>query len=114
MMILAGYIGQFYKTANIAALPIGCAIVTVFFVHVLYLINNVIEEAKTNLPAPAAAIMGSTWWLFLISWMLYPGGYLIPVLMNSEARVVGRQLAYTIADISSKVIYRVLLSMAVT
>ena len=29
--------------------------------------------------------------------------------MNSEAGVVGRQLVYTVADISSKVIYGVLL-----
>ena len=114
MMILTGYIGQFYETTNTAALLIWGAISTIFFVHVLYLINRVIADAKTKLPAPAAKIMGSIWWLFLISWMLYPGGYLMPVLMNSEAGVVGRQLVYTIADISSKVIYGVLLSMVAT
>jgi len=111
MMILTGYIGQFYETTNTAALLIWGAISTIFFVHVLYLINRVIADAQKKLPAPAAKIMGSIWWLFLISWMLYPGGYLMPVLMNSEAGVVGRQLVYTIADISSKVIYGVLLSM---
>ena len=114
MMILTGYIGQFYETTNTAALLIWGALSTIFFVHVLYLINRVIADAKTKLPAPAAKIMGSIWWLFLISWMLYPGGYLMPVLMNSEAGVVGRQLVYTIADISSKVIYGVLLSMVAT
>lgn len=114
MMILTGYIGQFYETTNTAALLIWGAISTIFFVHVLYLIYKVIEDAKKNLPTPAANIMSAIWWLFLISWMLYPGGYLMPVLMNSEAGVVGRQLVYTIADISSKVIYGVLLSMVAT
>jgi hypothetical protein len=42
--------------------------------------------------------------------MLYPGGYLMPVLMNSEAGVVGRQITYTVADISSKVVYGILLT----
>ena len=55
--------------------------------------------------------MGRIWWLFLISWMLYPGAYLMPLLMNSEAGVVGRQLTYTVADISSKVIYGIMLTM---
>jgi bacteriorhodopsin len=109
MMIITGYIGQFYETTNTGALLIWGAISTVFFIHVLYLIYNIIQEAKTNMPAPAAKIMGSIWWLFLISWMLYPGGYLMPVLMNSEAGVVGRQMVYTVADISAKVIYGVLL-----
>ena len=50
--------------------------------------------------------------------MLYPGAYLMPHLAGiegalfSEAGVVGRQITYTIADISSKVIYGVLLTVA--
>lgn len=34
----------------------------------------------------------------------------MPVLLNSEAGVVGRQITYTVADIASKVIYGVLLA----
>jgi bacteriorhodopsin len=111
MMILTGYVGQFFETTNTAALMIWGAISTVFFIHVLYLIYKIISQAKTNLPAPAARIMGSIWWLFLISWMLYPGGYLMPVLINSEGGVVVRQVMYTVADISSKVVYGVLLGL---
>jgi bacteriorhodopsin len=114
MMIITGYIGQFYETTNTAALMIWGAISTVFFVHVLYLIYKVISDAKSTLPAPAARIMGGIWWLFLISWMLYPGGYLMPVLINSDGGVVVRQLLYTIADISSKVVYGVLLGIVAT
>jgi bacteriorhodopsin len=111
MMILTGYVGQFYETTNTAALLIWGAVSTLFFIHVLYLIYKIIAEAKTRLPQQAAQVMGMIWWLFLVSWMLYPGGYLMPVLMNSEAGVVGRQMVYTIADISSKVIYGVLLGV---
>lgn len=110
LMIITGYIGQFYESTNTAALLIWGAISTAFFVHVLYLMYRLISESRKSLPTAASRIMGSIWWLFLISWMLYPGGYLMPVLMSSEAGVVGRQMIYTIADIASKVIYGVLLA----
>jgi bacteriorhodopsin len=111
IMIITDYIGQFYETTNTTTLLIWGAISTVFFFHVLYLIYNIIADAKSNLPAPTARIMGAIWWLFLFSWMLYPDGNLMPVLMNSKAGVVGRQLIYTVADFSSKVIYGVLIGI---
>ncbi len=110
LMIITGYIGQFYESTNTTALLIWGAISTAFFVHVLYLMYRLISESRKGLPAAASRIMGSIWWLFLFSWMLYPGGYLMPVLLNSEAGVVGRQITYTVADIASKVIYGVLLA----
>ncbi len=64
------------------------------------------------MPPAAAAVMQSIWWLFLFSWMLYPGAYLMPLLLNNEAGVVGRALTYSTADILSKVIYGVLLTAA--
>lgn len=110
MMIITGYVGQFYETTSTPALLIWGAISTALFVHVLILIRRVIQEGSLDLPPPAARVMGMIWWLFLVSWMLYPGGYLMPLLLNSEAGVVGRQITYTVADISSKVIYGVLLT----
>jgi bacteriorhodopsin len=110
MMIITGYVGQFYETTNTTALLVWGAISTAFFIHVLILIRRVITEGSIGLPPEAVKVMGVIWWLFLISWMLYPGGYLMPLLLNSEAGVVGRQITYTVADISSKVIYGVLLT----
>lgn len=110
MMIITGYIGQFYETTNMTAFLVWGFLSTVFFIHVLYLMYQIISDAKTTLSPRAASVMGGIWWLFLISWMLYPGAYLMPLILNSEAGVVGRQLTYTIADISSKVIYGVMLT----
>lgn len=110
MMIITGYIGQFYEVANTTAFLVWGFISTVFFVHVLYLMYKIIQDAKSNMSAPAAKIMGTIWWLFVVAWMLYPGAYLMPLLLNSEAGVVGRQMTYTVADITSKVIYGVLLA----
>ncbi|MDJ0753940.1 MAG: bacteriorhodopsin [Ardenticatenaceae bacterium] len=110
LMIITGYIGQFYETTNMTAFLVWGFISTIFFVHVLYLIYNIIQDAKKDLSPRAGAVMNGIWWLFLVSWMLYPGAYLMPLLLNSEAGVVGRQITYTIADISSKVIYGVMLT----
>ena len=122
LMIITGYIGQFYEVTNLVAFAVWGAISTAFFVHILILMKKVISEGKEGLSAPAKKTLGSIWTIFLISWFLYPGAYLMPHLLGvfneaglyNEAGVVGRQLTYTVADILSKVIYGVLLTVLAT
>jgi bacteriorhodopsin len=110
LMILTGYVGQFYESSDTSLLLIWGTISTLFFIHVLYLIYKIISEAKSDMPEEAAKIMTGIWWLFLFAWMLYPGAYLMPLYIDGEMGVVGRQITYTVADILSKVIYGVLLT----
>jgi bacteriorhodopsin len=118
MMIITGYIGQFYEVTNTTSFFIWGGISTVFFIHILILMRKVIKEGKEDVPAKAKAAFSTIWVLFIFSWMLYPGAYLMPHLtgiegaMFSETGVVARQITYTIADISSKVIYGILLTVA--
>lgn len=120
MMIITGYIGQFYEVTNLSAFLIWGAISTVFFFHVLYVMWRVIQEGKEGLPPKGKKILNSIWILFLVSWFLYPGAYLMPYLtgldgaLYSESGVVGRQMTYTVADITSKVIYGVMLTQLAT
>jgi len=115
-MIVTGYIGQYYEVTNIMAFAVWGAISTVFFFHILYLMNKVIKEGKEGIPAKAQKTLGAIWTIFLISWFLYPGAYLMPHLLGiegglfNESGVVGRQMTYTVADVMSKVIYGVLLT----
>jgi len=115
-MIITGYIGQFYEVTDIYAFAIWGAISTAFFVHILILMRRVIKEGQEGIPAEAAKVLGGIWILFFISWMLYPGAYLMPHLLGieggffNESGVVGRQMTYTIADVCSKVIYGVMLT----
>jgi len=115
-MILTGYIGQFYEVTDLVTFAVWGAISTIFFIHILYLMKKVINEGKEGIPLKAQQTLNSIWVLFLISWMLYPGAYLMPHLLGieggffNESGVVGRQITYTIADICSKVIYGVLLT----
>ena len=118
-MIITGYVGQYFEATNFTAYAIWGAISTVFFIHILILMKRVIKEGKEGIPASAQKTLNSIWVLFLISWMLYPGAYLMPHLAGigmdgglfNETGVVARQITYTIADVSSKVIYGVLLTV---
>lgn len=116
LMIITGYIGQFYEVTNLTAFFVWGAISTVFFLHVLYVMNKVIKEGKEGLSEPARKVLNHIWILFLVSWFLYPGAYLMPHLLGieggfyNESGVVGRQMTYTVADITSKVIYGILLT----
>jgi hypothetical protein len=81
--------------------------------------NKIIKEGKEGLDAGGKKILSTIWIIFLISWFLYPGAYLMPYLgglsqdglLFNESGVVGRQMTYTAADIISKVIYGVLLGV---
>ncbi len=130
MMIITGYIGQFYEVGseNIVPFLVWGAISTLFFIDVLIQMRAVLIGASkdSRIPANAQNMFRSIWWLFLISWMLYPGAYLAPLVLDgaatlfnpagvstvSEIGVVGRQITYTIADIVSKVFYGVMLTVA--
>lgn len=117
-MILTGYVGQFYEVSNFRLFLLWGTISTGFFIHILILMRRVINEGKEGVPETARKALSSIWIIFVISWMLYPGAYLMPHLLGiegalfSEAGVVGRQMTYTIADVSSKVIYGILLTVA--
>jgi bacteriorhodopsin len=124
LMIITGYIGQFYEVGNQNPFLVWGAISTVFFAVVLWQMYGLLRESRSNMSAEAGRWTSRIWWLFLISWMLYPGAYLAPLLLNeaatlinpagagtlSEAAVVGRQMTFTIADITSKVIYGIMLT----
>ncbi|MFO8029740.1 MAG: bacteriorhodopsin [Cyclonatronaceae bacterium] len=118
LMIVTGYIGQYYEVTNPTLFFVWGAISTVFFIHILWVMKKVISEGKQGAPEKAQRYIGMIWTLFLVSWMLYPGAYLMPYLFSlgfepalSEAAVVGRHITYTVADVSSKVIYGILLTL---
>jgi bacteriorhodopsin len=120
-MIVTGYIGQFYEVTSPATFFVWGTISTVFFVHILILMRRVLKEGMESAPVSAHKYLGAIWPLFLISWMLYPGAYLMPYLFDfsltpvlSEAAVVARHMTYTVADVASKVIYGVFLTLAAT
>lgn len=127
LMIVTGYIGQYYEVSNATAFYVWGAISTLFFLRVLYLMRNILKEGKEGVSPRAAKYFDQIWVLFLVSWMLYPGAYLMPTftaglpdgsgvsllpLMEGDTAVVARSITYTVADVVSKVVYGVLLTLA--
>ena len=109
-MIYTGYLGQFYETTNLAAFLIWGTISTLFYLPLLYLVYKEVSAAGSYLPAETKPLMQAILLVFFVAWTLYPGGYLFPVMLNSEFGSVGRQITFTVADVSSKVIYGILIS----
>jgi bacteriorhodopsin len=122
LMILLGYIGQFYEPGRLNESIFWWAFwglaSTAFFIYVLILITRVINEGKAKMEGPAQQIFGAILPLFYVSWWLYPIAYAAPILMEMgvpyEFTIVSQQVIYTIADISSKVIYGIMLTVTAT
>lgn len=118
LMILTGYVGQFYEpgriSENIGMWSIWGLVSTAFFLYVLVLITRVINEGKGKMQGSAQRVFGAILPLFYIAWWLYPLAYAAPLLMSAgwsyELTIVSQQIIYTIADISSKVVYGVMLT----
>lgn len=113
LMILTGYIWQFSEMANDRTWYwVWFVVSCLFFLHVYYLLYQVISGAKDDkrIDAKGKKILSAIWYIFLFAWMLYPIAYLMPVILNTADGVVIRQILFTIADVTAKVFYGVLLS----
>ncbi|WP_435198765.1 bacteriorhodopsin [Qipengyuania sp. 902] len=110
LMIWTGLYGQFGETGDWSRLNIWGVISTVFFVWLIIEVRGVITAGIANSPAELNAWPKNIWWFFLATWGLYPIAYALPQLGFTGDVVVVRQLLFSIADISSKLIYGVILS----
>jgi bacteriorhodopsin len=110
LMIYTGYIGQFYEVNDQIWLWIWGAISTVFYIYVLFVVWRMISQHAGNLPDTVEGMMRNIRWYILITWTLYPIAYIIPAIWPTAWGAVTRQIIFTIADISTKVIYGAILS----
>ncbi|MGB6153044.1 MAG: bacteriorhodopsin [Pricia sp.] len=109
-MIITGYIGQLYEVSDMTQLYIWGAISTVFFVIMNFIIGTSISSAKSTLLGGTESTVMKVFWLMMFAWTLYPIAYLVPAFMNNSDGVVLRQALFTVADISSKVIYGLMIT----
>lgn len=112
LMIWTGYIGQFYEVTDPIPFWIWGAISTVFYIYVLFVVWKLISKEADNLPTSPdnlPKMMRFVRTYLFITWSIYPIAYIIPAFWFDGWGVVARQIIYTIADITSKVIYGVIL-----
>jgi hypothetical protein len=125
LMIVTGYIGQFYEPGRIDFVAgnelwwiVWGTISTVFYVFILITMARVIDEGAKNIKG--SKLVGvfkfiKPW--FYITWTIYPVAYIMPALFGvgiDSLVVVSQQVLYTVADITSKIIYGIMLNTVST
>ncbi|WP_435418480.1 bacteriorhodopsin [Parerythrobacter aurantius] len=110
LMIWTGLYGQFGESGDFARLNLWGVISSVFFVWLIVEVRGVITAGIAYGPQQLAGWPKNIWWYFLATWGLYPIAYALPQLGFTGDVVVVRQLLYSIADISSKLVYGIILS----
>lgn len=110
LMIWTGYIGQFYETSDISTLMIWGAISTVFMIYIVYIFAMQVFTNISNFSEQAASKLRVIWWVTICSWTLYPLAYGVPAVWDDAWGAVTRQVMYTLADVTSKVVYGILIS----
>ena len=109
LMVILGYFGQFYEVSNETALLLWGAASTVPYVVFSVVVWRLIGSAQGAMPNQAWITLRNIRLLFLFSWGLYPLAYLVPLLGTTAEVAVARTVMFTTADITSKIIYGVLL-----
>ena len=118
LMVILGYIGQFYEVADpLGALIWWGAAATVPFIYFTAIFWRLTGESLSYLPGEARSTMRNIRYLFMFSWNLYIVAYIVPMLGDfgqSAAGAVTRTYIFTIADVLSKIIYGILLGKVAT
>jgi bacteriorhodopsin len=110
LMIVLGYPGD----ANLQVwgggtteIAIWGALSTVPFIYILYVLFVELSKSLEHQPVEVAATIGRLRLLLIATWGVYPLAYLFNMAGGgpSEAGFVAREIGYTIADVTAKCVY---------
>ncbi|MEY2975410.1 MAG: hypothetical protein RIR49_1830 [Actinomycetota bacterium] len=104
LMIALGYPGE--VSSDNGTKWLWWVLAMIPFVYILWVLYGQLQEAsKRESGAVASAIKNATV-VLLVTWCVYPIAYLFPVFdASSEGLEVLRQVGYTIADVTAKALY---------
>ncbi|WP_420391505.1 bacteriorhodopsin [Acuticoccus sp.] len=115
-MVWTGYGGQFYESyrvsdgVEIVPFWLWFAVSSVFWLYLYVVLAQAISEVKAELSPRVRSSVMLAWRILLFSWILYPVAYVIPALLPTDDWLVVRQVAYAVADITSKLVFGIVLS----
>ena len=109
-MIITGYYGQLFEVTDMTNSILGCRFHCFFRCHELARRNPYFSGCGRYTRVHISPVMHRIFWLMMFAWTLYPIAYLIPWIAPSASGVVWRQGLFTVADVSSKVIYGLMIS----
>ncbi|MGB6230371.1 MAG: bacteriorhodopsin [Litorimonas sp.] len=109
-MIWTGLVGQFGEVSDFGLLNLWGVVSTLFFAWLLWEVLATLRAGAETTPAALQGWRKNIWWYMLPTWGLYPLAYALPQLGQTETIVVAQQLMFTTADITTKLIYGVILA----
>ena len=109
-MIWTGLVGQFGEVTDYGLLNLWGIISTLFFLWLLWEVFGTLREGKAATPPELRAWPHNLLFYILFTWGLYPIAYALPQLGQTETVVVAQQMVFSLADITTKLVYGVILS----
>ena len=104
LMIILGYPGEI-STSTLTRIVFGI-LSTIPFLYILYVLFAEVTRSLVRQTAEVRTYFSRLRVLLLVTWLVYPLAYLIPILgiAGSDAWVI-KQAGYSFADILSKALY---------
>lgn len=78
---------------------------TIAWLYIYGALYGLKQDAKTRMSARAGADLDRCYWLLVVAWAIYPIAIAMPAIWPAETGVVTRQALYTVADVTSKLIF---------
>jgi len=104
LMIGLGYPGE--TSANETTKWTFWVLSMIPFLYILFTLSGELKAAKSRETGAVSKSINNATKILLVTWLVYPIAYLIPVVFTvSDGAEAGRQLAYTVADITAKALY---------
>ncbi len=105
LMIGLGYPGEVANTDSTKWLFWALAMVP--FLFILFTLFGELKAAGSRETGEIATSISNATKILLVTWLVYPIGFLFPVIFDAthQGAEAGRQVAYTVADITAKALY---------
>lgn len=110
LMIWTGLYGQFGEVGDFSHLNLWGVISSIFFLWLILEVRQTLIAGINITPDILKPWPQNLWWFFLITWGLYPIAYALPQLGATAEIVVLRQGLYSLADITSKLVFGIILA----
>jgi bacteriorhodopsin len=105
LMIALGYPGEI--SSNDGTKWLYWVLAMLPFAYILWILAGELKAAGTRETGAVSKAIKNATTVLLVTWMVYPIAYLFPVIFDAsnEGAETARQLGYTLADITAKGLY---------
>jgi len=108
VMVALGYPGEIQDNPSGRWLWWGLAMIP--FAYVVFTLVTGLNEATSKQPANAQGLVTAARYLTVVSWLTYPGVYIIKMLgISGTMATAAEQIGYSIADVVAKAVFGVLI-----